>query len=77
MVEAAVVQDLPMSVLLGIDNPKRPELLREKKSNSQEQAFAVITRAETKRQNDEEARKSIQTRECGVQPNSLDEIAPG
>ena len=48
--------------------------LKKKIAIAKEQAFAVITRAETKRQKYEESRKSIQTRECGVQPNSLDEI---
>ena len=71
-VEAAVANNLPMSVLLGTDNSKLPELLKQRSNGREDQALAVITRAEGQKQKKEEERNASQARECGVQPNSLD-----
>ena len=64
-VEAAVSNTLPMSVLLGTDNPELKELLNCK------EAFAVMTRAESRRQREEEEKKAKLTEECGVCPKPL------
>ena len=70
-VEAAVSNTLPMSVLLGTDNPELSKLLERKGSEVTEQVLAVTTRAESRRQKEEEESKARKVRECGVQPNSL------
>ena len=72
-VEAAVSSTLPMSVLLGTDNPELSTLLEES-SEEPEQAFVVTTRAASRRMEEEEERKAREVRECGVQPNSLEEV---
>ena len=72
-VEAAVSSTLPMSVLLGTDNPELSTLLEES-SEEPEQAFVVTTRAASRRMEEEEEKKAREVRECGVQPNSLEEV---
>ena len=63
-VEAAVSDTLPMSALLGTDVPELGELL------ATEEAFAVITRSEAKKQKKEMKESE---RQCEDQPNSLQE----
>ena len=55
-VEAAVSSTLPMSVLLGTDNPELSTLLEES-SEEPEQAFVVTTRAASRRMEEEEKGK--------------------
>ena len=65
VVEAAVSETLPMSVLLGTDIPELTELLQ---TQTTEQAFVAVTRAASvkKRMEKEEYRRKEES--CGVQP---------
>ena len=69
-VEAAVSDTLPMSALLGTDVPELGELLATEDRIEGEEAFAVITRSEAKKQKEEMKENE---RECEDQPNSLQE----
>ena len=69
-VEAAVSDTLPMSALLGTDVPELGELLATEDRIEGEEAFAVITRSEAKKQKKEMKESE---RQCEDQPNSLQE----
>ena len=57
-VEAASSTTLPMSVLLGTDNPELYELLGERNNKAVEKALAVTTRAVSRRQEDKRREES-------------------
>ncbi len=66
MVEAAVSKTLPLSVLLGRDVPELFDLL-----NPTEDAMVVATRAQTKRQTEENARLEEADCQSGAEPHIL------
>ncbi len=70
-VEAAVSDTLPMSVLLGTDNPELAELLVVDRGDKAGEAFAVTTRAQKKKEERSADQKCMQEEACGVQPNPL------
>lgn len=76
-VEAGVSETLPMSVLLGTDNPELVEMLQAGKRVREEEAFAVVTRNQAKRSQDEAVERQRQEKASGVQPHSLEDEFPG
>ena len=82
-VEAAVSATLPMAVLLGTDVPELAELLsggplkcgsRQKKTDN---ALVVTTRAQAKRQEEEEMSRQQKEQESGVQPKAVEQSGDG
>ena len=67
-VEAGVSETLPMSVLLGIDNPELVEMLQVNGKEEIADGFTVTTRAEAKKNRAEKA--------SGVRPTPLGEVLP-
>ena len=80
MVEAGVVDRLPVSVLLGWDNPDLEDLLQEKEGLESEAAevMAVTTRAQKKKQEEELARLGEQDKQSGAIPKPIqsDAVVP-
>ena len=73
MVEAAVSETLPRSVLLGTDVPQLSELLedsREKRNGGV--SFAVLTRRQARRQKEEERERQQKEKESGAKPTALE-----
>ena len=68
-VEAAVSETLPMSVLLGTDVPELGELLGA--TSPEEEALVVLTRAQAKRQQEEERIEQLREQQSATRPNSL------
>lgn len=75
-VEAGVSETLPMSVLLGIDNPELVEMLQVNGKEEIADGFAVTTRAEAKKNRAEEAERQRREKASGVRPTSLGEVLP-
>jgi len=69
-VEAAVSKSLPMSMLMGTDVPAMSTLVMSK-LGQKEAALAVVTRAQRKAQEEEEASRWLKEEESGVRPRSL------
>ena len=72
IVEEAVSDTLPMTVLLGTDTSELSELLEISGDNKAEDAIVVITRAE-KNKKQREVEEQIWERECEVQPTPMAE----
>ena len=72
-VEAAVSDTLPYSVLLGTDTPELVELLVEERDKKVDEAFAVTTRAQERKEREEARQKHMQEEAGGVQPNRLED----
>ena len=74
-VEAALSEELPVSVLLGTDVPELTHLISGTGSSinllSQEQVMVVITRAKAKQQLDEKLIRNGKELLSGAQPNTL------
>ena len=86
MVEAGVVNQLPVLVLLGWDNPDLEDLLQEKEGLESEAAevMAVTTRAQKKKQEEELVRLGEQDKQSGAIPKPIqsdavvpEEVMPG
>ena len=75
-VVAAVADTLPMSVLLGTDVRMLEELLRDEKSQSNPQRAMVMTRAQTRRQKEEENQQLQKMASSGVQPKQVEDMVP-
>ena len=78
LVEAGVVDGLPVSVLLGWDNPDLEDLLQCKDGPEQEaeDAMAVTTRAQMRKREREAAIQGEKERKSGAEPNPVLEEAP-
>ena len=74
-VEAALSEELPVSVLLGTDVPELTHLISGTRSSinlvSQEQGMVVMTRAKAKQQLDEKLIRKGKELLSGAQPNTL------
>ncbi|XP_064398193.1 uncharacterized protein LOC135344837 [Halichondria panicea] len=72
-VEAAVSKTLPLSMLMGTDVPVLPALVAKKLGDCQEAdtAWAVMTRAKKRAQDQAEATDRRNEEECGVRPNAV------
>lgn len=77
-VEAGVVDGLPVSALLGWDNPDLEDLLQQKTEPEQEpeNAMAVTTRAQMKKREEEAAIQDERDRNSGADPNPIEMEAP-
>ena len=74
VVEAGVSNSLPMSVLLGTDNPELLGILCEMDQGLKEdKAYAVTMRAEHQKQKDQEKMESSKMVDCSIQPHVLDD----
>ncbi len=69
VVEAAISETLPMSVLLGTDVTELKELLG---SPKRDDALAVVTRAEAKRRQEQGSVQKQKQDELGVAPRALE-----
>ena len=78
MVEAGVVDGLPVSALLGWDNPDLEALLQRNLEPEQgaENVMAVTTRAQRKTEEAAAAKQEEKERESGAVPNPVEEEAP-
>ena len=79
-VQAAVSDNLPVSVLLGTDVPKLKKLLRANSNNLQTigmDAALVMTRSQVKEKERAEAEMSAKERRSGVEPNPVEESENG
>ena len=77
VVEAAVSATLPVSVLLGGDVPELKLLIgdnRQKKSTDSEDVMVVVTRAQAKRQLEEEILRRESEVLSGVKPRSVEDL---
>lgn len=75
MVEAGVVDGLPVSVLLGWDNPDLEDLLQHREGPEQEaeDVMAVTTRAQKKKGEEEAAIQREKEIKSGAVPNPIQE----
>ena len=74
VVEAGVSNSLPMSVLLGTDNPELLGILCEMDQGLKEdKAYAVTMRVEHQKQKDQEKMESSKMVDCSIQPHVLDD----
>ena len=78
MVEAGVVDGLPVSVILGWDNPDLENLLQHRGSPEQraEDVMAVTTRAQKKRKEEEAAIQEEKERKSGAVPSPVKKQTP-
>ena len=76
-VEAAVSDTLPVDVLLGTDVKELPELLhqrsKEERIHPDLDLMAVVTRAQSRKEAEEEVAHQQREQDCGVSPSSTEE----
>ena len=73
-VEAAVSDNLPMSMLLGTDVPEMVELLGGQVQKPTENAMATTTRAQAKRQQQEDAEREERQEKSGARAHPVEDM---
>ena len=73
VVEAAVSETLPRSVLLGTDVQELTELVGKLEKQNGSKVFAVLTRSQTRKELREQEELQRREKESGVKPTSLEE----
>ena len=77
--QAAVSESLPVSVLLGTDVPELGQLLQSNPravDTEEVERVLVVTRAQSRRDEEEERERVSRDEQSGVRPNSLEAETP-
>ena len=78
LVEAGVVDKLPVSVLLGWDTPQLEDLLRatlEDNTQQTEESMAVVIRAQKKQEEEKAAIQDSKEQQSGATPHPPEEVS--